>query len=461
MSQFSRLLKFESLESRTLLHGDAVIGPIPDVTGDGRVDELDTALVSQQFGQHTPLGDADGDGIVGQADLDIVTASLGTVAHSDDAMKQAEHLELLGLALPSQASNMAVASGSWSDPAIWSNGSVPGAGDQVWIPAWHSVEVDTQLTEALKWVRVDGELTFSTAVDTSLVADTIIGTSTAHLDINTTNPNVTTKITFADLGPIDTVWDPLAVSRGLIWHGTSEINGAEKNPWTTYKPATAGQTSLMVADASGWQVGDRLILAGEGVAWVRGKGWSRVTQDDDVTIVAIDGQTITLDHPLQYSHEAMESQNPVTINLTRNVVFQSENTAIDRRGHLMFMHNSGQEISYVELDNLGRTDKSQPITRPDGLGNGLENRDGRYALHFHRAGRQGPRDSDGHCDQRFSRLGTRESRQQRTGRPQRLVQRNRGTLCHRTRNRTGQLYEQRGSPCRGRWKLRHLYTIYQ
>jgi hypothetical protein len=79
-------------------------------------------------------------------------------------------------------------------------------------------------------------------------------------------------------------------------------------------------------------------------------------------------------------------------NATRNAVIESESTALDRRGHVMFMHNPNVHVGYAGFYRLGRTDKLQPINDPvvSGdwslqAGTGTNPR-ARYSVHFHRAG---------------------------------------------------------------------------
>jgi hypothetical protein len=58
-----------------------------------------------------------------------------------------------------------------------------------------------------------------------------------------------------------------------------------------------------------------------------------------------------------------------------------------RTGHIMFMHTDQDTIDYVEMDNLGRTDKSKVLnttTVDPQNGEVVTNVVGRYALHFHR-----------------------------------------------------------------------------
>src|SRR5262249_41205996 len=69
-----------------------------------------------------------------------------------------------------------------------------------------------------------------------------------------------------------------------------------------------------------------------------------------------------------------------------------QGTAVDRLGHVMFMHNDDVHIGYAGFYRLCRTDKSKPINDPvvqsdwtlkPGTGT---NPRARYAVHFHRTG---------------------------------------------------------------------------
>ena len=44
--------------------------------------------------------------------------------------------------------------------------------------------------------------------------------------------------------------------------------------------------------------------------------------------------------------------------------FKSENTAIDRRGQVMFMHRRDVDVENVSFNDLGRTDKLRPLDSP-------------------------------------------------------------------------------------------------
>lgn len=66
----------------------------------------------------------------------------------------------------------------------------------------------------------------------------------------------------------------------------------------------------------------------------------------------------------------------------RTVTLRSENTAVDRRGHVMLMHHSDYSVAWATFADLGRTNKAVPIS--------TANARGRYPLHFHRCGLDRP-----------------------------------------------------------------------
>lgn len=374
-------MRFEQLERRELLHA----GTAGDYSGDGRVDAADYTVWRDSLGS---AGPADGnlDGVVDNLDYGIWRSNVGSATeshpHPDDPAKQAEHEALLALVPINQATVAAVQTGQWNDPATW-GGVVPALDSKVHIPAGITVSLSGEASAF--WVRVDGTLAFSETEDSHLYVDTLIGTPTGTLSIHSSNQAVSTRITIAGTQDINTTWDPFMLSRGVIWHGSTHIYGAEKEPWADCWPTQRGDTELTVDCADGWQVGDRLVI-GDSAYGVVGRKNALIPQDDDVRIASIDGNRVLLDRPLAFAHAHVDGRNPVVINLSRNVVIESESESLNRRGHVMLMHNAHQEISYIALNKLGRTDKSRLVTDPDGLGGGLGNVRGRYALHFHRTG---------------------------------------------------------------------------
>jgi hypothetical protein len=223
-------------------------------------------------------------------DDDAMTGGHGNghtcTAHSDDSVKATEHCASMQLATPVGASHVLVATGNWSDEAVWENGVLPTDNADVYIPAHLTVTVDGVLGAVLHSVRIDGTLRFRTSVNTQLSVDTIIGARGSRLEMGTAEQpvaaDVTARILIADTGPIDRSWDPYALSRGAILHGTTVIHGAARTSWESLaKAPEAGDTTLtltMVPD--GWRVADVLVIAG-----VSDEG----TGDETVRIAALDG----------------------------------------------------------------------------------------------------------------------------------------------------------------------------
>ncbi len=293
-----------------------------------------------------------------------------------------------------QVTHRAVMTGDWTNPATWENGQVPSAGARVHIPVGLKVTVDGIVASEIKTVRLDGTLDFATNVNTELKVDTLVSTKSGHLIVGTAaNPidaDVTAKITIADDGAIDKTWDPSLVSRGALLHGKTTMNGAEKTGFVAVQDyPMKGDTSLTLKSApTGWKVGDEIVIASTDP--------KTPTQDDKVTITAIDGTTISFDRPLTYDHAAPRADLEVHVaNLTRNVEIASENTATAHRGHVMVMQTNDVDIRNVAFEDLGRSDKSvpyndlefvdlHPTNAPTDLGG--DNVRGRYAFHVHKGG---------------------------------------------------------------------------
>lgn len=86
--------------------------------------------------------------------------------HADDPEKQDEHLAILGLVARDDANFVSIASGDWSDAAIWDGGVVPGDDAQVVISTGTTVTFDVVQHDSMNWVRVDGVLDWDTDDDT-------------------------------------------------------------------------------------------------------------------------------------------------------------------------------------------------------------------------------------------------------------------------------------------------------
>ena len=315
----------------------------------------------------------------------IVFVCISPVSFAQHGGTHAEHMAVLNLLEPDQASHIAINNQAWSNPLTWSTGSVPGQGADVYIPEDTSVIYDSVSGIELGVVRIDGTLSFATEVNTRIVLQTMITGMNSHLEIGTVDKpiasGVTSEIVFID-EPINKTIDPNQLGHGLIAIGTTKIHGTEKLPYTTLKtPALQGSSTIRLdGDLTTWQVGDDVLIVGT-------NGENRA-EDEIRRIVQISGNgTVSLNSPLAYDHtppQGHDNLNLYVANTSRNIELSSENVN-GVRGHTMFM-NETTDIRYAEFRGLGRTDKSIPLNA-DGIAlDGSDNITGRYSIHFHEIG---------------------------------------------------------------------------
>ena len=279
-----------------------------------------------------------------------------------------------------------VASGSWSNPAIWSGNVLPTASDIVVIDSGHTVTFDSN-AGAADCLGIKGTLAFRTDINTSIQVGTILVHDTGHLIVGTTsspiNPSVTAEIVIANK-PLDLANDPGQYGTGLIVLGEVKMMGTIKDP-TFIRLASepvAGQTALTLSQASnGWKVGDRIVIP-DSIQFKRAAGTAYVGKWEEGTILSTNGMTLTLASPLAYFHPGARDGNgildsgfmPHVGNLTRNVIIRSENPA-GTRGHALFTYRATVDIRYVDFKDFGRT-TFDPL-------NAVSNHIGRYPLHAH------------------------------------------------------------------------------
>lgn len=163
-----------------------------------------------------------------------------------------------------------------------------------------------------------------------------------------------------------------------------EVHAADagKSSWTQLDgSAAAGNTTITLAEETGWRVGDRIAVAS-----------SSFEMDDaeerTITSVSADGRTVTLDRPLENDHNGvMETHDNGRIGddrrswdidmraevalLSRNVTIQGDEDAAEDGygGHTMVMMGAEMHIDGAELTRMGQTGEL-----------------GRYPLHWHLLG---------------------------------------------------------------------------
>ncbi|RIV89983.1 hypothetical protein D2V17_05030, partial [Aurantiacibacter xanthus] len=277
----------------------------------------------------------------------LIPASLmlgaATGAAAQDAHAHAEPAEV--------AAPAAVRSLRWSDPSAWPDGRVPRAGDAVTIARDMDVVLDVS-PPALRSLTVDGKLRFSDEADLELTTEWIY-LRRGELHIGSEERPYTRKasITLTDEVPgedINTMGD-----RGIVlMGGTLSLHGDREHTWSKLaRTAEAGSTGIEVLDASGWRVGDEIVLASTDF---------NPRQAEKRTIAAIDGNALTLDRPLDYMHFGeitfgVDQRGEVGL-LTRNIRIQASEDAEENYfgGHIMAMPGSQVRISGIELQRMGQ-----------------------------------------------------------------------------------------------------------
>lgn len=307
------------------------------------------------------------------------------MGHHRDPALAAEHMAAMNLLSPSDATHRAVRCGSWSNASVWEGGRIPDNDADVVIPAGIGLIYDLDSDVKLHFVRVDGLLEFATDRSTRMRVDTIIATPGSHFVVGTEEtplpPNVRATISIVDNGDLNPSVDPTRVSRGVVLHGDVSIRGTSKRPFAKIAQAPmAGETRIeLLAEPTGWTVGDSVLIVGTRQNAGHATSGLGRSQDEIRRITAIQNTSLTLDKGLEFDHDVPNGYGLHTYaaNMTRNVIFESE--APDGiRGHVMVMHSDSAWVRYASFIELGRTDRSRPVSDM--------NVSGRYPFHFHRSG---------------------------------------------------------------------------
>ncbi len=239
----------------------------------------------------------------------------------------------------------------WSDPAAWPDGAVPGEGAAVTIAGDMEVVLDVD-PPALRSLTIEGKLSFADDRDIALETEWIYLPG-GELEIGTADNPFThnATITLTDNVPdedVNTMGD-----RGImLMNGTLNLHGNRQHSWTKLAATAAtGSTQIAVLDANGWRAGDEIVLASTDYD---------PRQAERRFIAGIDGNTITLDRPLDYMHFGeitfdVDERGEVGL-LTRNIVVQASEDSNESYfgGHIMAMIRSDMHVSGVELRRMGQ-----------------------------------------------------------------------------------------------------------
>lgn len=256
-----------------------------------------------------------------------------------------------------------VASGDWTDPAVWSGERLPGASDTVEIR--HEVLLDQDAAVAGIVIDPDGALSFEPSSARTLTSSGNVVVE-GRLQMRPASDAMHT-LRFSGIDEsafVGEVEGPVDSDVGLWIMGSGRLDavGTPKSGWLrATEGLSAGASDLTLESPPvGWEVGDEIVVvpteAGDSTGFeVR-------------TIAAISGATVTLSSALDRDHPAVDGLTPEVANLTRDV--QIEGTP-SGRAHVFITSSVPQTIKYVGIRYVGPRNADGFLV-------------GRYGLHFHR-----------------------------------------------------------------------------
>lgn len=286
---------------------------------------------------------------------------------------------------------------------VVAQGPIPQDGDFVWIPKGRRVSLDHD-TARLDRVFIQGALDVPDAAKVKLSVSTLVTDMGASFGPGAMDSPFAGKlhVLFIDQGPIDPARDPWMMSRGAHFMHEFAFVGSMLDAHCDIFGAKAGDTVLRLKNhtemCEGWAVGQEIYVPS--TSWktklVNGQKYL-IREGDAATIAGLDPTTLSIQlaAPLKFDHPDTDREGKprrmVACNVSesaRSIVFESENkTDVSRRGHVMMMRTDVSmmmEFYDCAFIGLGRTDKSIPVTDPDGSGGGIANPRGRYAgPHWH------------------------------------------------------------------------------
>jgi cell migration-inducing and hyaluronan-binding protein len=239
----------------------------------------------------------------------------------------------------------------WSDPDTWPNHKVPVAGDKPTIGRDKEVILDVS-PPALLGLSIDGKLTFSNDADLELTTEWIMLHGELAIGSEASPHTHKATITLTNTVKGEDVMAGMGDRGIMISGGTLNLHGDRTNTWTKLaSTAKARSTSIEVLNASGWRVGDEIVLASTDYD---------PRQAERRTIAAISGNKITLDKKLDYMHFGkitfdVDERGEVGL-LTRNIKVQASADAEQSffGGHIMAMPSSHMYVEGVELTRMGQ-----------------------------------------------------------------------------------------------------------
>ena len=212
----------------------------------------------------------------------------------------------------------------WSSYATWGQLPPPTAGQIVHVPAGQRLLFDAAGHVDVVGFLIEGTIIFEDVRDYSITANWILVKGGTFQIGSATQPfqhNVQITLTGQTQDvQIPTYGNKVFAVRG----GKVLIYGKPKTTWTTLTTtANAEETQITVADVTGWNVGDKIVISSTDFEH---------DHYDTATITSIAGNVVTLDTPLAYSHYSnVETYSTGTVTiaaevgmLTRNIIIQGD-----------------------------------------------------------------------------------------------------------------------------------------
>jgi hypothetical protein len=304
------------------------------------------------------------------------------------------------------ASKQTAQDGPWNVGSTWVGGSVPLSTDSVQILSGHTVTIPSGYTANIAGFIVEGggELIHDPSGSNSLVS-TRNGVIKGLYKSDPISSSVVHTLTFSGINENNFVGGGLDVKESDVglWvmeGGILYLRGAAKTPHTNATGSVAaGATSMTVASAVGWKVGDEIVICPTEDMDLSGGDWNTTTNTpiypwhaefERRILTSVSANTVGWTTPLAHAHNSVSSSigagtyaassrtwTAEVINLSRNVKIRGTSTG---RTHI-FIRNSIQAtqlIEYVELQHMGprKIDPAIHASIPALVS-------GRYYLHFH------------------------------------------------------------------------------
>ncbi|WP_158304964.1 G8 domain-containing protein [Hahella chejuensis] len=179
----------------------------------------------------------------------------------------------------------------WSEASSWLENSVPGPGDEVYIPAGAAIALDN--LNAANVIINEGILTAPVNRDFTLDVAEIHVMAGGLLELGRE------EATFNGQGVITLLGDNPAAESKLIHAmngGRIEMHGQPRLSWTQLgASAGVGDTSITLKEAVNWRAGDRIVIASSDFD---------MNHAEEFTIASVSGdrKTLTLNDRLAYNH---------------------------------------------------------------------------------------------------------------------------------------------------------------